>query len=90
MSTTETAAVSSRGAALDEAHIGDIRGALGTIRHGDVARAREVGGKLVFLLLRDLALRLCLVSFAGINVLDAGADAADEWKADSGHVNSSL
>jgi Mn2+/Fe2+ NRAMP family transporter len=37
MSTTETAAVSSRDAVLDEAHIGDIRGALGTIRHGDVA-----------------------------------------------------
>ncbi|HEV3489257.1 MAG TPA: NRAMP family divalent metal transporter [Reyranella sp.] len=37
MSATETAAVSSRDAVLDEAHIGDIRGALGTIRHGDVA-----------------------------------------------------
>jgi hypothetical protein len=37
MSTNETAAGSSRDAVLDEAHIGDIRGALGTIRHGDVA-----------------------------------------------------
>jgi Mn2+/Fe2+ NRAMP family transporter len=31
MSSTET------GAVLDEAHIGDIRGAFGTIRHGDIA-----------------------------------------------------
>jgi Mn2+/Fe2+ NRAMP family transporter len=36
MSSIETTAVS-QGAILDEAHVGDIRGALGTIRHGDVS-----------------------------------------------------
>jgi Mn2+/Fe2+ NRAMP family transporter len=38
MSATELYSDPSRGAVLDEAHIGDIRGAFGTIRHGDVAR----------------------------------------------------
>jgi NRAMP (natural resistance-associated macrophage protein)-like metal ion transporter len=38
MSATELYTDPSRGAVLDEAHIGDIRGAFGTIRHGDVAR----------------------------------------------------
>jgi Mn2+/Fe2+ NRAMP family transporter len=36
MSNIETA-VPNFGAALDEAHVGDIHGAMGTIRHGDVA-----------------------------------------------------
>jgi NRAMP (natural resistance-associated macrophage protein)-like metal ion transporter len=34
---TEPSRSGARGAALDEAHVGDIRGALGTLRHGDVA-----------------------------------------------------
>ena len=38
MSATELYTDPSRGAVLDEAHIGDIRGAFGTIRHGDIAR----------------------------------------------------
>ncbi|HEV2549616.1 MAG TPA: Nramp family divalent metal transporter [Stellaceae bacterium] len=37
MSTTELCTATARSAVLDEAHLGDIRGALGTIRHGDVA-----------------------------------------------------
>ena len=37
MSTTEVCKMTARSAVLDEAHLGDIRGALGTIRHGDVA-----------------------------------------------------
>jgi Mn2+/Fe2+ NRAMP family transporter len=37
MSTTETVTAPSLGAVLDEAHVGDIRGALGTIRRGDIA-----------------------------------------------------
>ena len=37
MSVTEFATARSRSPVLDEAHIGDIRGALGTIRFGDVA-----------------------------------------------------
>ena len=37
MSATELYNARSQGAVLDEAHIGDIRGALGTIRHGDTA-----------------------------------------------------
>jgi Mn2+/Fe2+ NRAMP family transporter len=39
MSTTQIYNAPSR-AVLDEAHIGDIRGALGTIRHGDIAPRR--------------------------------------------------
>jgi hypothetical protein len=38
MSATELYTDPSRGAVLDEAHVGDIRGAFGTIRHGDTAR----------------------------------------------------
>jgi Mn2+/Fe2+ NRAMP family transporter len=38
MSATELCTDPRRGAVLDEAHIGDIRGAFGTIRQGDVAR----------------------------------------------------
>jgi Mn2+/Fe2+ NRAMP family transporter len=38
MSATELYTDPSRGAVLDEAHVGDIRGAFGTIRHGDIAR----------------------------------------------------
>jgi Mn2+/Fe2+ NRAMP family transporter len=34
---TQISSLSTRSAALDEAHIGDITGALGTIAHGDVA-----------------------------------------------------
>jgi NRAMP (natural resistance-associated macrophage protein)-like metal ion transporter len=34
---SELAAHAGDGAVLDDAHIGDIRGALGTIRHGDIA-----------------------------------------------------
>jgi Mn2+/Fe2+ NRAMP family transporter len=37
MSVTEFAAARVHGVVLDEAHLGDIRGALGTIRFGDVA-----------------------------------------------------
>jgi Mn2+/Fe2+ NRAMP family transporter len=37
MTATDLCAVPARGAALDDAHVGDIHGALGTIRHGDVA-----------------------------------------------------
>jgi len=40
MSTTELCKAPRRGAVLDEAHIGDIRGALGTIRHCDIAPRR--------------------------------------------------
>jgi len=39
MSTTDLCKTP-RGAVLDEAHIGDIRGALGTIRHSDIAPRR--------------------------------------------------
>ncbi|HWE91326.1 MAG TPA: Nramp family divalent metal transporter [Pseudonocardiaceae bacterium] len=35
-----------RSAVLDDAHVGDIRGALGTIRHDDVAARRGFGAKL--------------------------------------------
>ncbi|MBS0539777.1 MAG: divalent metal cation transporter [Proteobacteria bacterium] len=38
MSNKETSAQPVDSAVLDQAHIGDIRGALGTIRHGDVGR----------------------------------------------------
>jgi hypothetical protein len=34
-----------RTAALDEAHVGDIRGALGTIRYGDVAARPTLSSK---------------------------------------------
>ncbi|MBV8650998.1 MAG: Nramp family divalent metal transporter [Alphaproteobacteria bacterium] len=37
MSVTELYTDAPRGAVLDEAHVGDIRGALGTIAHGDIA-----------------------------------------------------
>jgi len=36
MSTTQFLTAPHRSAVFDEAHIGDIRGAFGTIRHGDV------------------------------------------------------
>jgi Mn2+/Fe2+ NRAMP family transporter len=39
-----------RSAVLDEAHTGDIRGALGTIRAGDTAAPRSLSGKLKTLL----------------------------------------
>jgi Mn2+/Fe2+ NRAMP family transporter len=35
-----------RGAVLDEAHVGDIRGAFGTIRHGDVGARRGLSARL--------------------------------------------
>ena len=38
------------GAVLDEAHVGDIRGALGTIRHGDIAPRRDWWARLRTLL----------------------------------------
>src|SRR6266478_2164644 len=38
------------GAVLDEAHVGDIRGALGTIRHGDTAPRRGWWARLRTLL----------------------------------------
>jgi len=38
------------GAVLDEAHVGDIRGALGTIRHGDIAPRRGWWARLRTLL----------------------------------------
>jgi NRAMP (natural resistance-associated macrophage protein)-like metal ion transporter len=41
MSTTDLAKTPRRRAVLDDAHIGDIRGALGTIRHGDLAPRRS-------------------------------------------------
>jgi len=37
MSASDLCAARRRSAVVDEAHIGDIRGALGTIRHGDIA-----------------------------------------------------
>jgi len=37
MSSIENVEATSRVAVLDTAHVGDIRGAFGTIRHGDVA-----------------------------------------------------
>ncbi|MDA8292185.1 MAG: divalent metal cation transporter [Actinomycetota bacterium] len=39
-----------RGAVLDEAHLGDIEGALGTIRVGDASARRSVGARLLTLL----------------------------------------
>jgi NRAMP (natural resistance-associated macrophage protein)-like metal ion transporter len=50
MSTTNLCKTTQRGAALDEAHIGDIRGALGTIRHGDIASRRGWWARLRTLL----------------------------------------
>ena len=40
MSTTDLCETPHARAVLDEAHIGDIRGALGTIRHCDIAPCR--------------------------------------------------
>jgi Mn2+/Fe2+ NRAMP family transporter len=40
MSTTDLCKAPGHGAVLDEAHVGDIRGAFGTIRHGDIAPRR--------------------------------------------------
>ena len=40
MSATDFCEMPQAGAVLDEAHIGDIRGALGTIRHSDIAPRR--------------------------------------------------
>jgi hypothetical protein len=40
MSTTDLCRAPRARAVLDEAHIGDIRGALGTIRHCDIAARR--------------------------------------------------
>jgi hypothetical protein len=40
MSVTEPRLGLRRGAVLDDAHIGDIRGAFGTIPHGDIAPRR--------------------------------------------------
>jgi hypothetical protein len=40
MSVTEPRLGLRRGAILDDAHIGDIRGAFGTIPHGDIAPRR--------------------------------------------------
>ncbi|HUY29438.1 MAG TPA: NRAMP family divalent metal transporter [Acidimicrobiales bacterium] len=41
---------SDRGAVLDEAHLGDIEGAFGTIRAGDIASRRSLGARLLTLL----------------------------------------
>ncbi|HEU0219131.1 MAG TPA: Nramp family divalent metal transporter [Stellaceae bacterium] len=49
MSTTDLCKTP-RGAVLDEAHIGDIRGALGTIRHNDIAPRRGWWARLKTLL----------------------------------------
>jgi Mn2+/Fe2+ NRAMP family transporter len=38
--------IDTRGAALDDAHVGHIRGAFGTIVHGDVAPRTSVGARL--------------------------------------------
>src|SRR6266481_2475790 len=60
------------GAVLDEAHVGDIRGALGTIRHGDIAPRRDWWARLWTLLLipvlyvnQEMVLRLGAVSGVG-------------------------
>jgi Mn2+/Fe2+ NRAMP family transporter len=47
---TELAGRTGDGAVLDAAHIGDIRGALGTIRHGDIAPRRGWWARLRTLL----------------------------------------
>ena len=48
--TRSSLAVDSRSAVLDSAHVGDIRGALGTIRHGDVAARGGLSAKAKTLL----------------------------------------
>ena len=50
MSTTDLGKAAPRCAILDKAHIGDIRGALGTIRHGDIAPRRGWWARLRTLL----------------------------------------
>jgi Mn2+/Fe2+ NRAMP family transporter len=50
MSTTDLLKAPGHGAVLDEAHVGDIRGALGTIRHGDIAPRRSWWARLRTLL----------------------------------------
>ena len=50
MSATELCKAPRHGAVLDSAHIGDIRGALGTIRHGDIASRRGWWARLRTLL----------------------------------------
>ena len=57
-----------RSAVLDEAHTGEINGALGTIRHGDIARRNGLRGKLRTLL---VILGPGLIVMVGDN--DAGA-----------------
>ena len=57
-----------RSAVLDDAHIGDIHGALGTIRHGDVAPRHTLRARLMTLL---AILGPGLIVMAGDN--DAGA-----------------
>jgi hypothetical protein len=49
MSATELYKTQHPRAALDEAHIGDIRGALGTIRHCDIAPRRRLRTLLAIL-----------------------------------------
>ena len=49
MSTT-TLAPPGRRTVLDDAHVGDIRGALGTIAHGDVAPRRHLSRRVKTLL----------------------------------------
>ena len=44
--TTETAAVAKANAVLDSAHVGDIRGAFGTIAHHDIHPRRTFGQRL--------------------------------------------
>ena len=50
MPTTDLSRAARRSAGLDEAHPGDIRGALGTIRHGDIAPRRGWWARLRTLL----------------------------------------
>jgi hypothetical protein len=68
MSATELYTDPSCGAVLDEAHIGDIRGAFGTIRHGDIARRNGWWARFRTLL---AILGLGLIVMVGDN--DAGA-----------------
>jgi NRAMP (natural resistance-associated macrophage protein)-like metal ion transporter len=68
MSSTELCTTVSQTAVLDEAHLGDIRGAFGTIRHGDIAPRRGWWQRLRTLL---VILGPGLIVMVGDN--DAGA-----------------
>jgi Mn2+/Fe2+ NRAMP family transporter len=50
MSTTDLVETPPRSPVLDDAHLGDIRGAFGTIRHGDIAPRRDWWARLRTLL----------------------------------------